>query len=431
VSPILLKRLSDERLGSRLASGEAAAFDELYRRYVHRLAAYGSHLLGDPAAGDDVAQATLLKAYGALRDGRVPDKMRPWLFRIAHNTAIDLVVRRRELPTDEVPEIASRDPEPLAGELVTALAALPERQRRVYVLRELHGMRIAEAAAELGLASTQVEQALFAARNRLAELLVFGDRLDCVTVQRLAAGPLDGTERRALKTHLRSCAQCRKAVPLRSRAPVWLPGPSLEWLRGLLVGGAGPAAAKVGAVVAAATIAGSVPVVARDVEPHPELHKAPAHVRSTPHARTPVAKTPHVVVMRAPAAVPTAARPTHEQARRRRSGRDDSTVVVSEPKVDDRRGGDEHSGLPPPATVPLEPIVDSSGPSSGEGGSGGDDHPAVVAPVAPAPTSTVLQDRSGSSGSSGGGDSGPDGSDGSSHEGEGDGSTPLTTTTDG
>ena len=56
MSPLFAKRLSDEHLGSRLASGEAAAFDELYRRYAHRLAAYGSHLLGDAASGDDVAQ---------------------------------------------------------------------------------------------------------------------------------------------------------------------------------------------------------------------------------------------------------------------------------------------------------------------------------------------------------------------------------------
>ena len=47
MSPLFCKRLSDESLGSRLASGEAAAFDELYRRYVNRLAAYGSHLLLD------------------------------------------------------------------------------------------------------------------------------------------------------------------------------------------------------------------------------------------------------------------------------------------------------------------------------------------------------------------------------------------------
>jgi len=43
-----------------------------------------------------------------------------------------------------------------------------------------------ETATELGLTASQVEQSLFAARNRLAEQLVFGDRLNCVTVQRLA-----------------------------------------------------------------------------------------------------------------------------------------------------------------------------------------------------------------------------------------------------
>jgi hypothetical protein len=41
--------------------------------------------------------------------------------------------------------------------------ALPDRQRRVYVLRELHGLRIDETAAELGLTAAQVEQSLFAA----------------------------------------------------------------------------------------------------------------------------------------------------------------------------------------------------------------------------------------------------------------------------
>ena len=147
MSPLLFKRLSDENLGSRLASGEAAAFDELYRRYAHRLAAYGSHLLGDAASGDDVAHTAMLKAYGALRDGRVPDKLKPWLFRIAHNAAIDLVARRRELSTEMLPERAAGEREPFAGALVEALATLPDRQRRVYVLREVHGLRIDETAA--------------------------------------------------------------------------------------------------------------------------------------------------------------------------------------------------------------------------------------------------------------------------------------------
>ena len=238
MSPLLLRRLSDEQLGSRLASGEAAAFDELYRRYMHRLSAYGANLLGDAASGDDVAQSTLLKAYGALRDGRAPERVKPWLYRIAHNTAIDLVARRRELPSAELPEGATGSGEPVesSGALIAALASLPERQRRVYVLRELYGLRIDETAAELGLSPSQVEQSLFVARNRLAEHLVFGDRLNCLAVQRLVTGPLDADERRALKTHLRSCSACRTTVGLRGRALELLPVASFDWLRGLFAG---------------------------------------------------------------------------------------------------------------------------------------------------------------------------------------------------
>lgn len=269
MSPFLLRRLSDELLGSRLAAGEAAAFDELYRRYLHRLSAYSAHLLGDASSGDDVAQSTLLKAYGALRDGRVPERVRPWLYRIAHNTAIDLAVRRRELLVEALPERAAAGDES-PGALVAALAALPDRQRRVYVLRELHGLRIDETAAELGLGPQQVEQALFAARNRLAEHLMFGDRLNCVAVRRLATGPLDGDERRALKSHLRSCADCRAAVGHRSRALGFVPGATLDWLRGLAataVGSSAPVAAKVGAVVAGASLA-AVPAAVEVTKPH-------------------------------------------------------------------------------------------------------------------------------------------------------------------
>ena len=271
MSPLLAKRLSDESLGSRLASGEAAAFDELYRRYVNRLAAYGAHLLGDGAAGDDVAQATMLKAYVALRDGRVPNRIKPWLYRIAHNVAIDLVIRRREWPTAQLPERGSPDAAPIAGALIAALAALPERQRSVYVLRELHGLRIDETAAELSLSATQVEQSLFAARNRLAEHLVFGDRLTCVSVQRLAAGPLDRDERRALKSHLRSCSSCRNGLGLRGRA-LGVPPVTLEWLRGLLsgaLGGGAPVVAKVGAAVATVSFAAGVPAAVETVPVHP------------------------------------------------------------------------------------------------------------------------------------------------------------------
>jgi len=295
VSPFLLRRLSDQSLGRRLAAGEAAAFDELYRRYAHRLAAYGGYLLGDHAAGEDVAQVTLLKAYGALRDGRHPEHVRPWLYRIAHNAALDVVGRRRELPSPDLPELAAPARGPSPGALVEAVAALPETQRNVYVLRELHGLRIDETARELALSPAQVEQALFAARNRMAEHLVFGDRLNCVAVQRLAAGPLDAQERRALRTHLRSCIDCRRSLRAQGRAFGALPAGALDWLRalpGLLAGGGAPAAVKLGAVVATATLAAGTPIgyeIAHDQ--NPPRGTAPPAADAPPH------RAPHRILL--------------------------------------------------------------------------------------------------------------------------------------
>lgn len=290
-----LRRLSDEQLGRRLAQGEAAAFDELYDRYLHRLAAYGAHLLGDASAGDDVAQSTLVKAYGALRAGRAPEHLKPWLYRIAHNTAVDLAVRRHELPMASLPERASFAPAATAGVLVSALAALPDRQRHVYLLREVHGLRVSETATALRLEPAQVEQALFAARNRLAEQLVFGDRLSCVAVRRLVQGPLDGTERRALKTHLRSCPSCRKAVGAKAGAFGLVPA-AADWLKalpGLLAGGGAPVAAKVGVAVATVTLVGGgsagfeFATEKNPRPPHPSASRRPAPAAHISVTRTP------------------------------------------------------------------------------------------------------------------------------------------------
>jgi RNA polymerase sigma factor (sigma-70 family) len=289
-----ISRRSDEHLGRRLALGEAPAFDELYRRYVHRLAAYGAHLLGDGAAGDDVAQVALMRAYQALRSGHVPESVRPWLFRIAHNAAVDAVRNRRELPSAALPERAVGS-ESGTGALIEAIAALPERQRNVFVLRELHGLRIAETAAELGLTAQQVEQSLFAARNRLAEQLVFGERLGCEAVRRLAAGPLDLRERRALKTHVRSCPACRRELGRRGVALALIP-----WFR--LPHRASPA--KLGVAVGAAVLA-AVPLGAT----LPEGHHTAAH--PAPLRREVGPDVPLTLLVQRPAAVVTHRRVRH------------------------------------------------------------------------------------------------------------------------
>jgi RNA polymerase sigma factor (sigma-70 family) len=400
VSALFGRTTSDEQLGRHLAQGEAPAFDELYRRYAHRLAAYGTHLLGDAAAGDDVAQVALMRAYQALREGRVPDALGAWLYRIAHNAAIDAIRHRRELPTELVPEHGREQRAGEVGALTAAIAALPERQRKVFVLRELHGLRIGEAAGELGLSNAQVEQALFAARNRLAEQLVFGERLSCSAVQRLAAGPLDVRERRALKTHVRSCPACRKQLGVRGVALSLLPFPSFGLLR------AAPLPTKVAAVAAAAVVGAAIPLagihgheslpVARASAAGPDVPLqlaptvpaavaapkvvAPPRAKAKP-TRRPTAPAPRFVPVAPASPVVHIAPVVHRRAKHGKAsdgGGGMTVAVVSGPRtsMDGRDSGqtttEPASALPAVTAAIAATTTDSSGDGGGgsDGGSG-------------------------------------------------------------
>jgi len=264
----MLRRFTDEELTARLRAGDAAAFDELYRRYAAKLGAYGGRLVGDRTLGEDVAQAALTNAYQALRRGTEPRFVKAWLYRIARNCALELLERRRELLPGETEEQATFDDgnanHATRGELLHAIQALPERQQSVFLLRELKGLRIDDIAAELGLSSNQVEQSLFAARNRLAEFLIFGGRLNCETLEQLDVDALGRHGKRALKAHLRGCAGCRASAPVAfgkvgigiALLPAQLFGLARGWVTSLIGAGAAPAA-KVAAVAAAGAVAAS------------------------------------------------------------------------------------------------------------------------------------------------------------------------------
>src|ERR1700719_3786936 len=75
--------------------GDTSAFDVLYQHFYTPIRLYLAHMLGDDEEGDDLAQETFLKAWQrlpALRDGARFDT---WLYRIATNTAIDHLRRRK------------------------------------------------------------------------------------------------------------------------------------------------------------------------------------------------------------------------------------------------------------------------------------------------------------------------------------------------
>jgi RNA polymerase sigma factor (sigma-70 family) len=162
----------DSRLLRLLLDGSDAAFDELFRRYWGPLLAYATTIC--PSQADDIAQEAMMKAYRALAAGEPVRELRPWLYRIVHNTGVNALRasdRRDELdpgfePPRAEPWEALEQSQNLAA-LTAQLKALPEAQREAIVKRELGGLSYGNIALELGVSTGAVRQLIFRARESL------------------------------------------------------------------------------------------------------------------------------------------------------------------------------------------------------------------------------------------------------------------------
>lgn len=170
--PVLLTQ-SDERLVDLVRAGSEPAFETIVERYRRALMRYVSRLL-PPERAEDVVQQSFVKAYEAMHRDGAELNLRPWLYRIAHNTALN-ALRDRGLRHDQLDERMDGVERPDQAlerkqglrELVVAVQALPDRQRDAILLRELEGRSYDEIATALGVTDGAVRQLLNRARNSL------------------------------------------------------------------------------------------------------------------------------------------------------------------------------------------------------------------------------------------------------------------------
>ena len=169
----LLRLQSDERLAQLAAKGSDDAFEALVRRHRRSLVRAARRILPDDRAEDAVQQA-LLDAHQALRRNGAPERFEPWVHRIAINSALKVARKDGDEPSIEIDEervdgVAGpeqvRERRERLGRTVGAISALPARQRRALVLRELEGRSHAEIARELGLSGGAVRQLIHRARD--------------------------------------------------------------------------------------------------------------------------------------------------------------------------------------------------------------------------------------------------------------------------
>ena len=141
----------------RYRDGDARAFDDLYARYRGPVYRYVARLLGTGHDVDAVVQDCWLRVI-RHRDRWSPEKpLRAWLFRIAHNRAVDVLRSSTRSPVDatakvtELPDVGHstdhwhfiRD---CIERLLKLLADLPDTQRNAFLLKEEAGLSLQDIA---------------------------------------------------------------------------------------------------------------------------------------------------------------------------------------------------------------------------------------------------------------------------------------------
>jgi RNA polymerase sigma-70 factor (ECF subfamily) len=165
--------LSDDEL-VELSLTELEAFGELVRRHQDFVYGAALRIVRNPVMAQDLAQEAFVRAHRALPGFRGQAQVRSWLYRIATNLALNTVQRRREYPSDAIPDRPSRrdpamDTESLAlrHELEEAIIGLPDKLREPLVLREFEGMSYQEIADALDLPINTVRTRILRARRAL------------------------------------------------------------------------------------------------------------------------------------------------------------------------------------------------------------------------------------------------------------------------
>jgi RNA polymerase sigma-70 factor (ECF subfamily) len=159
------------------ASGDAHAFERLYRGHLSRIHSLVRRMLSDDEA-DEVAQDIFVRAWQKLGTFRGESAFGTWLHRLAINVILGRretlgTRRRRYVEGDAMLDLVPgrRAAPETAMDMETAIALLPDGARQVFVLHDIEGYRHEEIGRMLGLAAGTSKSQLHRARLALRRYL--------------------------------------------------------------------------------------------------------------------------------------------------------------------------------------------------------------------------------------------------------------------
>ena len=152
------------------------AYAALYDRYATRLYTYCRRAADDADEANDVFQGTVVAMYEAIRQGRPPRAVLPWLLRTARNRVLNLRrSQRKYVELDDldivVDQTATYERVELHRLLEQAIAQLPQPYRDVVVMREQLGCDYDDVAEVVGLPVSHVRVLVHRAKERLRRIL--------------------------------------------------------------------------------------------------------------------------------------------------------------------------------------------------------------------------------------------------------------------
>jgi RNA polymerase sigma factor (sigma-70 family) len=393
VSVRLLLTQSDARLVEFARAGHERAFEALVQRYRRALLGYCRRLLLSDERAEDALQQALLGAWLALRSGTEVNDVKPWLYRIVHNAALnalrvsgyDYCKLSESLSGANAPH-EDLDRRIAVREALVGLAALPEMQREALLRTAVGGGTHQQVARELGLSEPALRGLVYRAR-----------------------------------TALRAAASAVVPPPL----VIWALGssgrgaPVLERLAELGAGGGSAGMAgllmKGGAVaVTASVLAGGIAAV------HPQAKAVHEHSRghAAPHPLHATAASLALVAARAESATPTSATPPTSVVQRHHAPARPSPVHHPA-----RHPG---RGLSRPSTVPLKTLSQPAlSPRRGDGRHGRGDNGNHDGAQSSDSNGQVIAATAGGYGRHSSGQAEQDGSHASGQRAGGDGGSPA------
>jgi RNA polymerase sigma-70 factor (ECF subfamily) len=184
-----IRLFTDSELIKNAIGGRADGFEELVRRYQKPITGYVFRIVGDYDSSLDVTQEVFIKVYNSLHRYSSDYKFSTWLYRIAHNAAIDHLrrnsVNAQSLETENADgtyqlQIESPAPSPEKDreisewrtEIGQVIKRLPDAYKQLILLRHASDLSYDEIAEVTSLPLGTVKNRLFRAREMMRQIMI-------------------------------------------------------------------------------------------------------------------------------------------------------------------------------------------------------------------------------------------------------------------